>query len=90
MTEDMHEERLQAVEAFGDSFVSLENLLCKLFNSRVFHNMVFIQTVLPATSMGSFFCSYQSHSLDSDQVKEIDILGLSSIFIFYEMIMWRL
>lgn len=22
MTEDMHEERLQAVEAFGDSFVS--------------------------------------------------------------------
>lgn len=23
MTEDMHEERLQAVEAFGDSFVSL-------------------------------------------------------------------
>lgn len=26
MTEDMHEERLQAVEAFGDSLVSL----CKL------------------------------------------------------------
>ena len=24
MTEDMHEERLQAVEAFGDSFVSLK------------------------------------------------------------------
>jgi hypothetical protein len=23
MTEDMHEERLKAVEAFGDSFVSL-------------------------------------------------------------------
>lgn len=25
MTEDMHEERLQAVEAFGDSFVSLNS-----------------------------------------------------------------
>ena len=24
MTEDMHEERLQAVEAFGDSFVSIK------------------------------------------------------------------
>lgn len=34
MTEDMHEERLRAVEAFGDSFVSfnsLESILC--FNS---------------------------------------------------------
>lgn len=26
MTEDMHEERLRAVEAFGDSFVSLYSL----------------------------------------------------------------
>ena len=26
MTEDMHEERLQAVEAFGDSLVSLNSL----------------------------------------------------------------
>lgn len=26
MTEDMHEERLRAVEAFGDSFVSLNIL----------------------------------------------------------------
>lgn len=25
MTEDMHEERLQAVEAFGDTFVSLSS-----------------------------------------------------------------
>ena len=25
MTEDMHEERLQAVEAFGDSFVSVNS-----------------------------------------------------------------
>lgn len=27
MTEDMHEERLQAVEAFGDSLVSLFKLM---------------------------------------------------------------
>lgn len=27
MTEDMHEERLQAVEAFGDSFVRFRDLL---------------------------------------------------------------
>lgn len=28
MTEDMHEERLQAVEAFGDSFVRFRDSLC--------------------------------------------------------------
>lgn len=32
MTEDMHEERLQAVEALGDSFVSYKLLIQKLFS----------------------------------------------------------
>lgn len=31
MTEDMHEERLQAVEAFGDSFVSLKVFFLNIF-----------------------------------------------------------
>lgn len=30
MTEDMHEERLKAVEAFGDSFVSLKFFFSEL------------------------------------------------------------
>lgn len=31
MTEDMHEERLQAVEAFGDEFVSFRSLFPVVF-----------------------------------------------------------
>lgn len=30
MTEDMHEERLQAIEAFGDSFVSLKFIISQI------------------------------------------------------------
>ena len=45
MTEDMHEERLKAVEAFGDSFVSLKFSyleLCFLKLSSHLHEMEFL------------------------------------------------
>ena len=56
MTEDMHEERLQAVEAFSDSFVSIYNLSYMLFISHLLLHVTWvIEKINTLMTEGEFY-----------------------------------